>query len=281
MKKQIASAIIILSLASGCTTHDGTTTIKSRMNNGTSTIHSKMNNGTAPIYSGMSKSSVTPARQITQSSSTSTHGHSYRSMSTSPQQRWIVIGGGGNLNWNPGFQFPGMGNNYGTGGNYGMGNNYGVGNNYGAGNNYNYPSAPSTPSTPTKTPSTPSNASASTQAQQVLSLVNAQRKNAGLGALTMDSALANVALVKAKDMINNNYFDHNSPTYGSPFDMMKQFGITYRTAGENIAKGQSSAQQVMNDWMNSPGHRANILNSSYTKIGVGYYNGAWVQEFTG
>lgn len=115
----------------------------------------------------------------------------------------------------------------------------------------------------------------------MLSLVNTQRKNAGLAALTMDSALNNVAVAKAKDMINNNYFSHNSPTYGSPFDMMKKFGVTYRTAGENIAKGQSTAQQVMNDWMNSPGHRANILNSSYTKIGIGYYNGAWVQEFTG
>ena len=261
MKKQIASAIILLSLATGCsTTNDGTTTVKSRPNNGT-TIHQRM-----------STNSVTPAHDISLSSSTSTHGagSGYRSMSTVPQQRWIVIGGGGNLNWNPNFQFPttGTGNNFRTG----------------TGNNYNYnPSMPSKTPSPTtpSTPSTPSNTSASTQAQQVLSLVNTQRKNAGLAALTMDSALNNVAVAKAKDMINNNYFSHNSPTYGSPFDMMKKFGVTYRTAGENIAKGQSTAQQVMNDWMNSPGHRANILNSSYTKIGIGYYNGAWVQEFTG
>ncbi|MBW7475392.1 SCP-like extracellular [Paenibacillus oenotherae] len=117
--------------------------------------------------------------------------------------------------------------------------------------------------------------------KQVLDLVNQARSSAGLNALTMDQSLSNVAMAKAKDMHNNNYFDHNSPTYGSPFEMMKKFGISYSYAGENIAKGQQSAQQVMNDWMNSPGHRANILNSNYTKIGIAYYSGEWVQEFTG
>lgn len=117
-------------------------------------------------------------------------------------------------------------------------------------------------------------------AQQVLDLVNQNRQSGGLGALTMDSSLSNMATVKAQDMINNNYFDHNSPTYGSPFDMMKKFNITYGYAGENIAEGQTTASQVMNDWMNSPGHRANIMNGSYKKIGIGYYNNAWVQEFT-
>ncbi|MGF7015428.1 uncharacterized protein YkwD [Ornithinibacillus bavariensis] len=86
---------------------------------------------------------------------------------------------------------------------------------------------------------------------------------------------------KAMDMVNSNYFSHNSPNYGSPFDMMKTFGISYRTAGENIAKGQKSPQEVMNAWMNSSGHRANILNPNFDSIGVGYYNGVWVQEFTG
>ncbi|GBK61711.1 hypothetical protein PbDSM24746_17150 [Paenibacillus macerans] len=112
-------------------------------------------------------------------------------------------------------------------------------------------------------------------------MVNKERSKAGLAALTMSPELSNMAMVKAQDMYNNNYFDHNSPTHGSPFDMMKEFGITYNSAGENIAKGQSSPTQVMNDWMNSPGHKANILNSSYTKIGVAYYNSEWVQEFTG
>jgi uncharacterized protein YkwD len=97
----------------------------------------------------------------------------------------------------------------------------------------------------------------------------------------MNSELSKVAMVKAQDMYNNNYFDHNSPTYGSPFDMIKKFGIVSTTAGENIAKGQSSPTQVMNEWMNSPGHKANILNTSFTQIGIAYYNGEWVQEFIG
>ena len=71
-------------------------------------------------------------------------------------------------------------------------------------------------------------------------------------------------------MHDKRYFSHQSPTYGSPFDMMKQFGITYRTAGENIAMGQSTPQAVVNAWMNSKGHRANILNASFTQIGMGY-----------
>jgi len=97
----------------------------------------------------------------------------------------------------------------------------------------------------------------------------------------MNTSLSNVAMIKAKDMYNNNYFDHQSPTYGSPFDLMKANGITYNAAGENIAKGQTSPMEVMNQWMNSPGHRANILNTSFTQIGIAYYNSEWVQEFIG
>lgn len=122
-------------------------------------------------------------------------------------------------------------------------------------------------------------AAQSSYAKQVVSLVNQERAKAGLKPLTSDSALSGMALDKAKDMINKNYFDHNSPTYGSPFDMMKSYGIRYTYAGENIAKGQRTPQEVMNGWMNSSGHRQNILSPNYTKIGVGYYNGAWVQEF--
>ncbi|WP_219839241.1 CAP domain-containing protein [Paenibacillus sp. R14(2021)] len=120
----------------------------------------------------------------------------------------------------------------------------------------------------------------STFASQVVSLVNKERANAGLSALKPNSLLNKVALDKAKDMYANNYFDHNSPTYGSPFDMMRAYGVTYSYAGENIAKGQRTPQEVMKAWMNSPGHKANILNSHYGKIGVAYYNGEWVQEFT-
>jgi len=125
------------------------------------------------------------------------------------------------------------------------------------------------------------NADPSQFAQQVLELVNQARMNAGLQPLNENRRLANMAMAKAQDMYNNHYFDHQSPTYGSPFDMMKAFGITYSTAGENIAQGQTSPTEVMNQWMSSPGHRANILNGSYTQIGVAYYNGEWVQEFIG
>ncbi|MDF2724294.1 MAG: hypothetical protein K0Q59_3969 [Paenibacillus sp.] len=155
------------------------------------------------------------------------------------------------------------------------------------------PTTPSTPTTPT-TPSTGSGSgstsngqtggntgsnAASAYAEQVVSLVNQERAEAGLAPLTSDSALANMALDKAKDMYNNNYFDHTSPTYGSPFDMMSQYGIRYSYAGENIAKGQRNPEEVMNAWMNSEGHRQNILSANFAKIGVAYYNGVWVQEF--
>ncbi|MDD9271214.1 CAP domain-containing protein [Paenibacillus sp. GCM10023248] len=116
-------------------------------------------------------------------------------------------------------------------------------------------------------------------ASQVVTLVNKERAKAGLGALTSDTALTGMALDKAKDMYNNGYFDHTSPTYGSPFDMMSSYGIRYSYAGENIAKGQQTPEAVMTAWMNSTGHRQNILSPNFNKIGVAYYNGVWVQEF--
>ncbi|SDO81387.1 spore coat assembly protein SafA/uncharacterized protein, YkwD family [Paenibacillus sp. yr247] len=116
-------------------------------------------------------------------------------------------------------------------------------------------------------------------ASQVVNLVNQERAKAGLSPLTSDSALTGMALDKAKDMYNNGYFDHTSPTYGSPFDMMSAYGIHYSYAGENIAKGQETPEDVMNAWMNSAGHRQNILSPNFTKIGAANYNGEWVQEF--
>ncbi|MBY6035741.1 LysM peptidoglycan-binding domain-containing protein [Fictibacillus nanhaiensis] len=134
-------------------------------------------------------------------------------------------------------------------------------------------------STPQTTAPAAAKPSIGAYASQVSELVNEERQQAGLAPLTLDAELSHVAMAKAKDMIENNYFDHNSPTYGSPFDMMRSFGIDYTAAGENIAKGQTSPQSVMNDWMNSPGHRQNILSTSYDSIGVAYYQGAWVQLF--
>jgi uncharacterized YkwD family protein/spore coat assembly protein SafA len=119
--------------------------------------------------------------------------------------------------------------------------------------------------------------------QQVLQIVNSERAKQGLKPLSMDWELQRVARTKSNDMCSKGYFSHTSPTYGSPFDMMKQFGISYRTAGENIAKGQRSPQEVMNSWMNSSGHRANILKGDFTHIGVGYEasGNCWTQMFIG
>src|SRR5699024_6132785 len=110
-----------------------------------------------------------------------------------------------------------------------------------------------------------------------------QTAKQGISPLKADAQLSKVARDKSKDMATNGYFTHNSPTYGSPFDMMKQYGITYRTAGENIAKGQRTPQEVVNGWMNSEGHRANIMNGEFTHIGVGYVEQGnhWTQQFIG
>ena len=127
------------------------------------------------------------------------------------------------------------------------------------------------------------NSTVSSYETQVVELVNEIRAQYGLTPLTLNWQLSRVARYKSQDMADNNYFSHNSPTYGSPFQMMKQFGITYRTAGENIASGYSSARAVVTAWMNSEGHRANILNASYTQIGVGYVADGyhWTQMFIG
>lgn len=118
---------------------------------------------------------------------------------------------------------------------------------------------------------------------EVIRLVNEIRVQNGLKALAKNWELCRVARYKSQDMVDRHYFSHTSPTYGSPFQMMKSFGITYRMAGENIAYGYRTPQAVVDGWMNSSGHRANILNSSYTQIGVGYVaNGNyWTQMFVG
>lgn len=119
--------------------------------------------------------------------------------------------------------------------------------------------------------------------QEVLDLTNAERAKQGLAPLTLDTELSKVARIKSLDMQKNNYFSHTSPTYGSPFEMMEQFGISYRAAAENIAMGQRTPEEVVNAWMNSDGHRKNILSSSYTHIGIGYVENGnyWTQMFIG
>ena len=118
---------------------------------------------------------------------------------------------------------------------------------------------------------------------EVIRLVNEIRVKNGLSALNTNWELSRIARYKSQDMVSNRYFSHTSPTYGSPFQMIKSFGLAYQSAGENIAYGQTTPQAVVNAWMNSSGHRANILNSSYKQIGVGYVaNGHyWTQLFIG
>lgn len=117
--------------------------------------------------------------------------------------------------------------------------------------------------------------------QEVIRLVNEIRSENGLNPLAYDWELARVARFKSQDMKDNRYFSHTSPTYGSPFQMIKDFGISFRSAGENIARGYATPQAVVQGWMNSSGHRANILNANYTHIGVGYVSSGnyWTQMF--
>lgn len=109
---------------------------------------------------------------------------------------------------------------------------------------------------------------ASGEIATMISLVNQARAQSGLKALSQDSQLTNIAGLKSSDLAKNNYFSHNSPTYGSPFDMMKKYGVSYLYAGENLAMNQN-VQSAENALMNSPDHKANILNPSFTNIGVG------------
>jgi uncharacterized YkwD family protein/spore coat assembly protein SafA len=118
----------------------------------------------------------------------------------------------------------------------------------------------------------------------VINLTNAERTKYGLKPLAADWELSRVARYKSADMRDKNYFSHTSPTYGDPFNMMRSFGINYRSAAENIAAGQRTANEVVQSWMNSPGHRKNILNASYTHMGSGYESGGdyghyWTQMF--
>lgn len=136
------------------------------------------------------------------------------------------------------------------------------------------PSTPSTttPSTPNPSTSTPSTGLAAEESKMV-SLVNQARMGQGLAPLSVNSQLTSLARQKSQDMVTNNYFSHTSPTYGSPFQMMKNAGVTYSTAGENIA-GAQTTESAHQNLMNSEGHRANILNPKFTEIGIGIASGS-------
>ncbi|MCH5193810.1 MAG: serine protease [Oscillospiraceae bacterium] len=144
------------------------------------------------------------------------------------------------------------------------------------------PSKPDTSKPDTSVTDT-DDSSVSDYEKKVVELVNVERAKYGLSALTLNTELSAVARAKSQDMKDKQYFSHTSPTYGSPFDMMKSFGISYKTAGENIAMGYRTPEAVVEGWMNSEGHRANILNSSFKEIGVGHVvsGNYWTQMFIG
>ena len=142
------------------------------------------------------------------------------------------------------------------------------------------PVVPDVPEEEPEAPSVPDAGSVSALERRVVELVNEERAAYGLSPLTLREDLSDGARLKSQDMRDNRYFDHNSPTYGTPFEMMRSLGITYSAAAENIAMGYSTAEAVVTGWMNSAGHRANILSDKYTHIGVGHVDGYWTQWFT-
>jgi len=140
------------------------------------------------------------------------------------------------------------------------------------------------PPTPTPTP-TPSQVQITADQQHMLDLINQERSKAGVGQLKIDPQLQKMAQVKSDEMVAKSYFSHTSPAYGSPFDMMKTFGIKFTSAGENIA-GNSSVDAAHAALMNSPEHKANILNSSFNYVGIGIttspaYGKVFSQDFIG
>ena len=152
------------------------------------------------------------------------------------------------------------------------------------------PTTPTTAPTTTSAAPTTSPSSGGTQTQQyqaeVLRLVNVERDKAGCNPLTANSALTTAAQDHAEDMLKNNYFDHNSQDGTSPFTRITSAGYKWSGAAENIAAGQQTPAAVMTAWMNSAGHKANILNCGLKEIGVGYAAGSgatygqyWVQDF--
>jgi uncharacterized protein YkwD len=142
---------------------------------------------------------------------------------------------------------------------------------------------PTTQPAPTTKPSTSTSTTGTSKyASEVLRLVNIERSKAGLSAFTTNQPITNAANKRAQEIVKS--FSHTRPNGSSPFTALQEYGVSYRTAGENIAYGQKTPQEVVTGWMNSPGHRANILNANFNKIGIGVYqtNGVyyWTQLFT-
>lgn len=148
-----------------------------------------------------------------------------------------------------------------------------------------YPNSSNSGGSSTSNTGSENTSSMNANEKEVFNLINIQRTNNGLKELKVDEKLQRVARIKAEDMVDNNYFSHTSPIYGSPFQMLNSFKISYKTAAENIA-GNSSNTGAVNSWMNSSGHKSNILNGNYNYTGIGVvsstkYGRIFVQLFIG
>lgn len=138
------------------------------------------------------------------------------------------------------------------------------------------PTTAPNPTTPKPAPAPqppPATGSLTAEESKMVNLVNQERMGQGIRPLSVNQQLVNLARKKSQDMVQNNYFSHTSPTYGSPFDMMRNAGVKYTTAGENLA-GAATTESAHQNLMNSPGHRANILNSNFNQIGIGIVSGS-------
>lgn len=122
--------------------------------------------------------------------------------------------------------------------------------------------------------------STTTSEYRVLALINIEREERGLSRLTMDGKLTDAALEHANDMSQHGYLAHTSPNGSTMVSRLKENGVSYSAAGENIARGYTTALAVVQGWMNSPGHRANILSPKYHKVGISRVNNYWVQDFS-
>ena len=148
------------------------------------------------------------------------------------------------------------------------------------------PSPAPVPSPMPQVPPAPAPANGLTgEESKMVNLVNQERMNQGIKPFAVNMQLVTLARKKSQDMVDKNYFSHTSPTYGSPFDMMKNAGVSFKTAGENIA-GAATTESAHQNLMNSPGHRANILNTSFNQIGIGIapgsvYGNIFTQMFIG
>lgn len=224
-----------------------------------------------------------PAQAFAATYYSSTNGSTYQGTTYQSSGNTYYYSGSGSNSYSSGSS---GGSTYYSGGTYNSGGSYSSsgGTYYRSGNTWYYrpgsgsyrPSQPAPQPSPQPQPQPQPQPSPTpgltADEQRMINLVNQARVNAGLAPLTVDMRLVDLARKKSQDMVANNYFSHTSPTYGDPFTMMTNAGISYRTAGENLA-GAPTVDQAHSALMNSAGHRQNILNPNFNRIGVGIATG--------